>query len=133
MLKNGLDSSFIDRVVWSSVWIIAIAGVFYLAYKPYIPDAVIGGFLAGSLCSVGNMYFLKTTITSFFRPDKARWLPGLASMAALHGTLALFIYAVWLKTFNIAALLGGFTLCFVVIFLKAVSLSLSEKYVNKEQ
>lgn len=134
MVKNDLDSGFIDRVIWTSLWVTVIVCLFFLAYKPYVPSGFNRGFLIGALCGIGNLYFLKTIIVSFIRPDGVRWLRGLVGVVGIHAVIAAFLYVIWLKAYSFTALLIGFSICFVVAFLKAVSLSIAQnlKDNNKE-
>ena len=123
----SLDKNFIDRIIWTSVWVTAVVGLFFLGYRNYVPVGFRWGFLFGALCGIGNLYFLKMVITSFITPTGVRWIPGIVGAVGLHAVVGTFLYIAWLRIWSAGGLLIGFSLFLIIAFLKAVGIMIMQK------
>jgi hypothetical protein len=110
---------FIHRVIKTSL-VLAVLG--FLFVTVYYNFRFGGGILAGAIWGCLNLLFLTNLITQVFSPGKEVRKGKIVLIAVVKFPL---LYAagyllLWVKYFPAESLLVGFTLLFLVMFLKAM-------------
>jgi len=120
-MKSGGSSmgiEFIIRVIKTSLIVSAVA---FLCVTFYYDFKFGSGILAGTLWSCLNLYFLANLIKEALNPEKPKKSKIILIVSVKFPLLYLLGYLILrLDYFPVLSLLSGFTLIFVVVFLKAL-------------
>jgi hypothetical protein len=114
-----MGPEFINRVIKTSLVVSALGFLFVTVYYNFKFGA---GILMGTLWGCANLYFLTNLITEIFSPGKEVRKGKIILIALVKFPLLYLIgYALLIiKFFPPISLVSGFTLIFLVMFLKAL-------------
>lgn len=114
-----MGPEFIHRVIKTSLIVAVLAFLFVSVYYNFRFGA---GILVGAIWGSLNLYFLTNLITEFFSPGK-EVKKGIVILIVLVKFPLLYLVGYVLliiKYFPAISLVSGFTLIFLVMFLKAL-------------
>jgi len=114
-----MGPEFINRVIKTSLVVSALGFLFVTVYYNFKFGA---GILVGTIWGCANLYFLTNLITEIFSPGKEVRKGKVLLIALVKFPLLYLIGYVLLmvKFFPPISLVSGFTLIFLVMFLKAL-------------
>ena len=114
-----MGPEFIHRVIKTSLVVATLGFLFVTVYYDFRFGA---GILVGTIWGCLNLYFLTNLITQIFSPDKEVKKGKVILIVLVKFPLLYLIGYVLLmiKYFPAVSLLSGFTLIFLVMFLKAL-------------
>jgi hypothetical protein len=114
-----MGPEFIHRVIKTSLVVAALGFLFVTVYYDFKFGA---GILVGTIWGCLNLYFLTNLITEVFSPGKEARKGKVILIALVKFPLLYLVGYVLLmiKYFPAISLVSGFTLIFVVMFLKAM-------------
>ena len=114
-----MGPEFINRVIKTSLVVSALGFLFVTVYYNFRFGA---GILAGTIWGCANLYFLTNLITEVFSPGKEIRKSKVLLIALVKFPLLYLVGYVLLiiKFFPPISLVSGFTLIFLVMFLKAL-------------
>jgi len=114
-----MGPEFIHRVIKTSLVVAVLGFLFVTVYYNFRFGA---GILAGAIWGCLNLYFLTNLITEIFSPDKEVRKGKVILIVLVKFPLLYLVGYVLLiiKYFPAVSLVSGFTLIFVVMFLKAL-------------
>jgi hypothetical protein len=114
-----MGPEFINRVIKTSLVVSALGFLFVTVYYNFKFGA---GILMGTLWGCANLYFLTNLITEIFSPGKEVRKGKVILIALVKFPLLYLVGYVLLiiKFFPPISLVSGFTLIFLVMFLKAL-------------
>jgi hypothetical protein len=114
-----MGPEFIHRVIKTSLVVAALGFLFVTVYYNFRFGA---GILVGTIWGCLNLYFLTNLITEIFSPGKEVKKSKVLLIALVKFPLLYLVGYVLLiiKYFPAVSLVSGFTLIFLVMFLKAL-------------
>jgi hypothetical protein len=114
-----MGPEFIHRVIKTSLVVAVLGFLFVTVYYDFKFGA---GILVGTIWGCLNLYFLTNLITEIFSPDKEVRRGKVILIVLVKFPLLYLVGYVLLviKYFPAVSLLSGFTLIFLVMFLKAL-------------
>ncbi|KPJ64835.1 hypothetical protein AMJ44_12045 [candidate division WOR-1 bacterium DG_54_3] len=114
-----MGPEFIHRVIKTSLVVAVLGFLFVTVYYDFKFGA---GILVGTIWGCLNLYFLTNLITEIFSPDKEVRKGKVILIVLVKFPLLYLVGYVLLiiKYFPAVSLVSGFTLIFVVMFLKAL-------------
>jgi hypothetical protein len=114
-----MGPEFIHRVIKTSLVVAALGFLFITVYYDFRSGA---GILVGTIWGCANLYFLTNLITEIFSPGKEVRKGKVILIVLVKFPLLYLIGYVLLiiKYFPAVSLVSGFTLIFLVMFLKAL-------------
>jgi len=114
-----MGPEFIHRVIKTSLVVAVLGFLFVTVYYNFRFGA---GILAGAIWGCLNLYFLTNLITEIFSPDKEVRKGKVILIVLVKFPLLYLVGYVLLiiKYFPAVSLVSGFTLIFLVMFLKAL-------------
>ncbi len=114
-----MGPEFIHRVIKTSLVVAALGFLFVTVYYDFKFGA---GILVGTIWGCLNLYFLTNLITELFSPEKEVRKGKVVLIVLVKFPLLYLIGYVLLmiKYFPAISLVSGFTLIFLVMFLKAM-------------
>jgi hypothetical protein len=121
-MKNSLDRLFVKNIIKTAFIITVIAGAALYGAKAYLPEKFTDGYVAGSLLTIANLFFMKQFVIFFTSGAKKNLLKALMSIAGLVGTVAGLAFVVFFKIGNPTAVIIGFTVVLIVMMIGSVSL-----------
>ncbi|MFQ6002784.1 MAG: hypothetical protein ACE5KJ_03475 [Candidatus Zixiibacteriota bacterium] len=114
-----MGPEFIHRVIKTSLVVAALGFLFVTVYYNFKFGA---GILVGTIWGCLNLYFLTNLITEIFSPNQQVRKGKVVLIVLVKFPLLYFVGYVLLiiKYFPAMSLISGFTLIFLVMFLKAL-------------
>lgn len=114
-----MGPEFIHRVIKTSLVVVALGFIFVTVYYDFKFGT---GILVGTIWGCLNLYFLTNLITEIFSPEKEIRKGRIILIVLVKFPLLYLVGYVLLiiKYFPALSLVSGFTLIFLVMFLKAL-------------
>jgi hypothetical protein len=121
-MRNNLDRKFVKNIIKAALIITVIVGAALYGAKTYFPEKFAEGYVAGSVLTIANLFFMEQFVIFFTSAKKRNYLMGLIAIAGLLGTITGLVGVVFFKVGNPIAVVTGFTLVLAIMVVKSVSL-----------